>query len=214
MTERIDKLCGLLENPDKDDLDSGNLGQKNSLKLSLFQLEQHVDELDGKVERLNEKYESDKTNEEFMHSIPLSQVGSQQDINKSSISRQNSQIKINVTKYEYMINDLTFRVSELENSMKRIDPEEIQKLIRNIAEFMINEERKEVSEEMSNIKGSQSKNGQLVDMLQEELKQMDRKLKKDIEKKIEKRDLDVTKMQIRRKVYNLLNVVARTRTEV
>ena len=84
--------------------------------------------------------------------------------------------------------------------MKDIGPKEIKELGHNIANRMLEQEKKEVGEEMNNIKGSQEKNLKLVDSLKEELENMDERLKKNIERKIERKDLNDAKIQLRRKV--------------
>ena len=62
------------------------------------------------------------------------------------------------------------------------------------------EEKKELNEEMNNIKGTQQKSGQIMDLLKEEFKNMDERFHKDIQKKIEKKDLNNAKNQLRRRV--------------
>ena len=111
-----------------------------------------------------------------------------------------------LTRHEFSINDINIRINEMENGMKELAPTSIRILIRNIAELVMREEKREVNEEMSNIKGSQEKHSQLVDLLKEELKTIDEKLQHDMEKKIERKDLADAKNQLRRRVFLFTNI--------
>ena len=105
-----------------------------------------------------------------------------------------------VSKNEFGINELNMRVTDLESNIKELKPNFIRLLIKNDLELMMNDQQKKIGEDISTIKGSQIRNGQLVDILQDELKMLDTRLHKDMEHKIEKKDLTNTKKQIRRKV--------------
>jgi len=240
MTERIEKLCDLLEEIDEPSQNNiskspGNAMQsKNVLKLALFRIEQRVDDIDRKVINIQENLkepEDDKLLDNILNSKQaqgkpgalsrdLSKESSGGTVVPGTAEKQNrgvtggpigtsSGIKGMVSKHEYLINDMTLRVSEIENNMRQIDPGAMRVLIKDIAELVIQQEKKEVDEEMNSIKGSQKRSSQLVDLLKDELKNMDERFQRGIENKIEKKDLTETKNQLRRKVL-LINQIKNT----
>ena len=221
MSEKIDKLCKLLDNNQTSDLNSLPDGkQKTNLNLTVFQLEQRMSAIESKLGFcLDEENKIGELNDDKQ--IPSNQLlgtnlNPQQDLLKSKELKRShkNDLKELLSKHECVLNDLTFRISEVETGMKELDPESIRTLIRNIAVLIIQEEKQEVNAEMDDIKGSQRKNFQLVDLLKEELKNLDERLQKDIERKIERKDLNDTKSQLRRKVYYILKLVKRTRETI
>lgn len=105
-----------------------------------------------------------------------------------------------IARQEVLINDVALRLSELESSMNKLEPNNIRALIRDIAELVMQEQSKGVVETVDDLKGAEKRNEHLVALLKEELKIMDERFKLDIERKIERSDLFLTKTQLQRKV--------------
>ena len=102
----------------------------------------------------------------------------------------------------------------MEKGMQKIEPNNMRGLFRDIAELVMQEEKKEVTAVVDTLKGSQMRHAQLVDALKEKLKDMDEQFKQDIDKKIERKDFTTTKNQLRRKARPLFHHVAtRVRAE-
>ena len=115
-----------------------------------------------------------------------------------------------MTRHEACINDMILRLSELESSIGKLEPNNIRALIKDIAELVMEEQTRGVNQTVDSLKGTEKKNEYLVNMLKEELKIMDERFKQDIEKKIERSDLYLTKTQLQRKVFYLLILVKST----
>ena len=84
--------------------------------------------------------------------------------------------------------------------MNKLEPNNIRALIKDIAELIMHEETKGVVATVDTLKGSERKNERLMNLLRDELKIMDEKFSKNINKKIEKSDLFQAKNQLQRKV--------------
>lgn len=108
-----------------------------------------------------------------------------------------------ISKNESALNDVYMRITNLEDALEKLNINNIKTLIKNIAELLIYEEKKEVSYQMSNLKGSQRSHSNIIEVLKEELKIMDAQFKRDINKKIEKQELTSTKLKLERKLHSL-----------
>ncbi len=221
---KIDRLSQLLEDADNTAIE-GRAGTakgtgKKTLKIMLFQLEQRVDELDRKVEEVRSI--TDDLGEDARGDLMLKSVGVATS-SKSTIPAPPGQqhaepngLRGLITKQEMYINDINLRLTDLENGMHKLEPNNIRALIRDIAELALHKETQEVVAAMDSIKGSQKHHGMLVEQLKEELKSMDDRFKQDIDKKIERHDLYTTKNQLRHKVRRctIIRFIApRTRAE-
>ena len=212
MSEKIDRLCSLLDDledstiPGKGGVPTSDKKQKMGLKLALFQMEQRMDFLENKLATLQENGFYDEAKLDITQEAASKPVDSSKQGDKSQQPKQEGGVRGALSRHEFAINEINLRTIELENSIKNFEPGAIQNLVRSIAELVMNEEKREVDAKMSLIKGSQQKNGQVVTSLQEELKLIDERLQKNIEKKIERKDLNDTKIQLRRQVkFNIEN---------
>lgn len=132
------------------------------------------------------------------------------------LSQQVQAIELNgirsvITKQEICLNDLNLRLSNFESVINKLDPNNIRALIRDIAELLMQEERKGVNATMDSLKGTEKRNEHLMSMLKEELRIMDERFTQDIERKLEKSDLYLTKTQLQRKVIQVVPIVTHVR---
>ena len=210
MSDKIDQLCNLL-NDIEDPTDSLQPGippqtsdkkQKVGLKISLFQMGQRIDFLENKLSNLQENGFYDEAKMDISAEAASKPAVSTDLPNEAEKikPRQETGIKGILSRHEFAINEVNMRLVELKNAIRGIGPNEIRTHIQNIAEIIMKEEKKEVVAEMTDIKGTQQKSGQIVTLLKEELKSIDERLKKDIDKKIERKDLNSTKNQLRKQV--------------
>ena len=129
-------------------------------------------------------------------------------------SNAGQEMKGALARHELILNDLNLRLSVLETGMQKIEPNNMRALFRDIAELVMQEEKKEVSAVVDGLKGSQQRHTQLVEGLKQNLKELDERFKSDIDRKIEKKDLNTAKNQLRRKVIaQLISLASRTRNE-
>ena len=112
-------------------------------------------------------------------------------------------LKIALTKQELAMNEICLRLTETEANIRKIDPNSIKEMINDIAQIIIHDKAKEVSEKMDNIKGSQLSSEKAAESLKEEIMKMDERFKKDIENKIEKKDLNTTKAKLEKRLTDL-----------
>eukprot|EP00831_Metopus_contortus_P066759 TRINITY_DN59556_c0_g1_i2.p1 TRINITY_DN59556_c0_g1~~TRINITY_DN59556_c0_g1_i2.p1 ORF type:complete len:245 (+),score=10.63 TRINITY_DN59556_c0_g1_i2:50-736(+) len=101
------------------------------------------------------------------------------------------------------LNDFNIRLSEIETDLHKIGTNNIRGIIKDIAELVIQEEKKEVTAVVDTLKGSQLRHIQLVDSLKDKLQEMNERLTLDMDKKIEKKDLATTKNQLRHRLMEL-----------
>jgi len=181
-SDRITKKLGSLEELIKKAVDSSQ-GLENippNLRLLFARLDQKVGELEknlGENKQIEEEAKSPRTQGLEMNSF------------RGTMAKQ-----------EVYINDIALRLSELESNMNKLEPNNIRALIRDIAELVMQEQSKGVAETVDNLKGVGKRNEYLVATLKEELKILDERFKQDIERKIERNDLFLTKTQLQRKV--------------
>ena len=206
MTDKIDQLYKLLNDVKNtsitsqmtsgDETNRTLLEQaKIQLNLQIFQQNQRIEDIKKHLAELN-AYLMEEVKENNSAENEAKTV----DHDKIVIKRESALSKTALTQFEFLLGDLNTRLIEIENTIQKLEPDSIQMLVRNITELVLHDQKRIVDKEMNTIKGSQAKNGKLVDMLQQELTKIDEKFKKDIDKKIEKKDLDVTKNQLRQKV--------------
>lgn len=218
MTETIERLCKLLEDvedpaQEKPAAPSQSIKKvSQNVKLLIFRLDQRVSELEKRIVEI-QAMSSGELLEEAKQETQLIQVRESIPSERRSTpspgagkppepgtSNTGTGFKGILSRHEMIINDLNLRISELEGGMQKIEPNSIRTLIKDIAEIVMQEEKKEVTAAMDDIKGHQKHHAQLVETLRENLKVMDEKFTQDIDKKIEKKDLYTTKNQLRRKV--------------
>ncbi len=222
MTTKIEKLCDLLAEVDEKKADAPDQNKKN-VQLRIFRVEQRLEDVERQVEaelaRLQNGGDDDISKQDLVSLEgllrPVTPANSHQSVPEQE---KHEGLKALLAKEELVINELSLRLSEVESSLSKIEPNNIRALIRNIAELVTREEKKEVTAEMDTLKGSQRHHDQLQVQLREELKLMDERFRQDIQRKIEKKELFNTKNQLRRRVLYLVlklyYIVARTRTKI
>jgi hypothetical protein len=168
----------------------------SNLRLLLFHLDQRIEVLEKNSmkhtlpQEAEEKKEGEGNEKESKDMVQQAQVIELNGI-RNVISRQ-----------EIRINDVNIRLTELEYMVNKLEPNNIRALIKDIAELIMHEETREVTATVDSLKGTEKRNEHLMNMLKEELKIMDERFKQDIEKKIERDDLFLTKAQLQKKVIN------------
>jgi hypothetical protein len=221
MADKIGKLCLLLEDVDQPGTSTtSDQKHRQNIKVMIFQLSQRLDDLEHRQLEMQQALGGEASPMEEQPGVLLPAIDaanappSALDVSSKEPpgsargpvpqptlrTADTLNVKGLLTKHEMALNEVNLRLSDLEGGMQKLDPNSIRALIKDISELVMQEERKEVSAEMSNIKGSQKHSAQLVDVLKEELKRMDERFKEDIEKKIEKKDLYTAKTQLRRRV--------------
>jgi hypothetical protein len=212
MSEQIGRLCKLLEDVDTSNAqtnDSANPPPKN-VKLMIFRLEQRIEEISRRIDNEipmmieEELCKKDEAPLQELSALPGEKDGS----SHSNLQRRPTDFmsfKGLLVRQDNITNDLSLRLNSLETEMQKIEPNNIRSLFKDMAELVIEKQKKDVTAEMDNLKGSQLSNAQVVDKLKEQLKIMDEKFEKDIEGKIEKKDLTNCKNQLRRQLVDLEN---------
>lgn len=181
--EKIETFDDLLKKASDPSQNLDNI--PNNLRLFFSRLEKRVDNIESNLEKSKRSEQHEEESKSSRGAVQGAEVNG---------------IRSVVARQEIHLNDVALRLSELESSMSKLEPNNIRALIRDIAELVMQEKTKGVAETMDDLKGSEKRNELLVNMLKEELKIMDERFKQDIEKKIEKSDLNVTKSQLQRKV--------------
>ncbi len=213
MTDKISKLCELLEDVDGKQSPATDRKKKQSIKLMIFQVEQRAEELERRVDDIQRTLVADGLGEgkDELLLVPKSSSASVRPSGEAAKDKspmsptlgkpaEGTGIRGMMAKHDMQLNEVNLRVADLENGMRKLEPNSMHALIKGIAELVMQEQKKEVSEEMNTLKGSQRRNVQLVEMLKDELTQMDGRFKQGIEKKLERKDLYLAKNQLRRKV--------------
>ena len=186
MSEKIDKLCQLLEDVDQQPATGSPSDEKHrqNIKLMIFRLEQRVLDLEHRAEDIQNVMVEGGEDEKEEKGGKAGKTPGASTPNLSTIEKQSpvqrqevAGMKGVVAKHEMILNDVSLRISELENGMRKLEPNSIRTLIKDISELVMQEEKKEVSEEMNSLKGNQKRNIQLVEVLKEELKQMDERFR-------------------------------------
>jgi len=178
MEELIKKVSDSSKNIDK---------IPSSLRLLLSRFDQRIELLEkNSLEEKKESERGKKENKDMEQQVQATELNGIRNV----ISRQ-----------EIRINDVSMRLVELESTINKLEPNNIRALIKDIAELVMHKETREVTATVDSLIGTEKKNEQLMNTLKEELKIMDERFKQDIEKKIERNDLFLTKTQLHRKVY-------------
>ncbi len=215
MTDRITKLCDLLEDideppkpEDKAQADtsakkSGNGKGKSNLKLRLFQHDQRIEDIERRLAEMQEIASAELLEGSKDCLDPSARAAAVPESPKPRPPAEGSGLKGVLARHEMSLNDLNLRISEVENGMQKIEPNNMRALIRDIAELVMQEEKREVSAAMDGIKGSQQRHVQLVETLKSNLKELNDRFTNDIDRKIERKDFNITKNQLRRKLQEL-----------
>lgn len=180
LSAKLEVLSHLLSKASDTSQSVGNIPP--NLRLLLSRLDERIETLEKAAEKEEGRREERKEKAEQVQGGDLAGV-------RSVVARQ-----------EIRINDVNLRLAELESSMNKLEPNNIRALIRDIAELVMHEETREVTATVDSLRGTEKRNEHLMNMLKEELKIMDERFKQDIEKKIERNDLFLTKAQLQRKV--------------
>ena len=179
--------------------------QHKNVKLMIFRLEQKIDEIE---QRLDSELHGEVNEEELgkKEAINLDALvrspTSTNPLSPLSTNKNESGLRGALARQEWTVNDINLRLGAVVGSQKKIDPDNIRNIIREIAELTMQRGKEEVTAEMDTLKGSQKHYGQLTETLKNELKIMDEKFKQDIDKKSEKKELYNTKTQLRKRVLH------------
>jgi len=170
-----------------------------NLRLIIFRMEQKIEELEKNI--ADAVISSTGDNEPNAKSDRTHKDETKEDEFLRNRKSSSDVLKNMLTKYDSAINELTAKMCDMEGSMAIIEPENMNKLIKNIAELVVQSEKKPVLAAVDDIKGSQMKNAQLVESIKEEIKEMDERIMRNIKQKIEKKDLYTAKIQLQRKAF-------------
>ena len=198
------KLCELLDDNTEDMpvvVDKNAPPNTKNLKILYFQMEQRVNDLE---KRLDEFHEMPLETMGLMPDEPNqmkegSQIKEPLTIPKGRQS-EISEMKSIIMKYEMYLNDANIRISELEAGMKKIDPNHLRMIIQDVAELAMKKQTIEVNTTVDGLKENRMRDIQLIEGLKQNLKEMNNRFMIDIERKVEVKDLKITKNQLRKRV--------------
>lgn len=180
---------------------------KKSIKLMIFQCDQRIDELEKRLAEMQELASAEllegAQRNELDEALKPDKVAGTPGISDSEQKKpaEGTGLKGVLARHEMFFNDVNLRIQELESNMQKIEPNSMRALIKDIAELVMQEEKKEVVAAVDNLKGSNMRHAQLVDTLRQNLQNLDERFTSDIERKVEIKELNNTKNQLRRKVF-------------
>ena len=148
LTERIDKLCEFLDDAASTMITGPEGKTKGNLKLCIFQLNQRIEDQERKLFSLEENYNNTMIKDDLVFEQLTSRISSnQKSAEKQGVySEIKGSLKSILTKHELTMNNFNIRIAEVESYMQRLMPDSIRNLIKNIAEVIIDEEKKEVND--------------------------------------------------------------------
>ena len=175
------------------------------ISLKQFQLEQRIDDIEkhliGPQEFMPEFIESPRLNREEDKEKDQT-INSPLNHEKKNRGENIGLSKVSL-RFDALLNDINARISDLEFDIKKISPDNMHSLIRDIAEIVIQKETRQVVEDVDGLKGNFQRDFELVDSLKKRLKELDERFSIDIDKKVEIKDLKLAKNQLRRRVKKL-----------
>ena len=213
MSDKIGKLCELLddttiEKPYMTEKGKDKTFNTKNIKVLLFQLDERVSEIEKQMAEVQNLIPSEFMEEDKQ--IPLIDPGKiSYDKLPFEKSPEGYGPRSILSKHEMFLNDLNMRLSDIELSINRMDPTHMRSIIKDIADLIIQEKTIEMSATVDGIKRVHTRDTQIMDSLKESLKELDEKFKVDIDRKVEVKDLKLTKNQLRRRVIALVFVDAR-----
>ena len=187
------RISEKIENEHKNDINKENPEEKEKLELEFLKIEERFKSIEKCIKKLHKMLEDEENNEH-------QNIKQNKEQEKSASQYEDYSIKGKLNKFEYMVNDLTLRLTLIENALSKLEPNIIKELMENIAEPMIKKKHEKVEEEMTYIKGSQYKSCQMVDSLEDRINNIDEKINEKIGRKVERKELAMTKLQVSHKV--------------
>ena len=202
ISDKIGKLCELLDDTAETPvvIDKPTSTNPKNLKLLYFQLEQRINDVekyinDTQIDIIREMEDPKQVDQDYpkpKEEKDKSKIKAKEDVNEH--------MKNTIMKYEMYINDMSMRISELENGMKKLDPNHLRLIIQDIAELAMKKQKVEINETVDGLRETRMRDIQLIETLKQNLKDMNNRFSSDIDKMVEAKDLKVAKNQLRRRV--------------